>query len=167
MASKPQGSSKRVLPWQVTMGQLICTSLSHIHYWYEVGMLKVPAVWTACVSTLVQHLEPSGCQSRSWSAEQRNYFPYPRSRLKICLEKNLNASKPSAYLSNRRGMFVNTFWWENSLGCKDKNSSWHSIVSPDGSKIGSALYVREKTTVIMYTYNNRYAGTPKQEQKTQ
>ena len=24
------------------MDQLICGSLSHIHYWYEVGMLKVP-----------------------------------------------------------------------------------------------------------------------------
>ena len=42
-ASKPQGSSKRVLPWQVTMGQLIFASLSHTHYLYEVGMLKVPA----------------------------------------------------------------------------------------------------------------------------
>ena len=42
-ASKPQDSSKRVLPWQVTMDQLICASLSHTHYWYEVGMLKVPA----------------------------------------------------------------------------------------------------------------------------
>ena len=42
-ASKPQGSSERVLPWQVTMDQLICASLSHTHYWYEVGMLKVPA----------------------------------------------------------------------------------------------------------------------------
>ena len=41
-ASKPQGSSKRVLPWQVTMDQLIFASLSHTHYWYEVGMLKVP-----------------------------------------------------------------------------------------------------------------------------
>ena len=41
-ASKRQGSSKRVLPWQVTMDQLICASLSHTHYWYEVGMLKVP-----------------------------------------------------------------------------------------------------------------------------
>ena len=39
-ASKPQGSSERVLPWQVTMDQLICASLSHTHYWYEVGMLK-------------------------------------------------------------------------------------------------------------------------------
>ena len=40
-ASKPQGSSKRVLPWQVTMDQLIFAPLSHTHYWYEVGMLKV------------------------------------------------------------------------------------------------------------------------------
>ena len=40
--SELQGSSERVLPWQVTMDQLICTSLSHTHYWYEVGMLKVP-----------------------------------------------------------------------------------------------------------------------------
>ena len=43
-ACKPQGSSVRVLPWHVTMDQLICASLSHIHYWYEVGMLKVPGV---------------------------------------------------------------------------------------------------------------------------
>ena len=41
-ASKPQGSSERVLPWQVTMDQFICASLSHTHYWYKVGLLKVP-----------------------------------------------------------------------------------------------------------------------------
>ena len=50
MASKPQGSSERVLPWQITMDQLIFASISHTHYWYEVGMLKVP---------------PEGCQSCS------------------------------------------------------------------------------------------------------
>ena len=43
-ASKHQGSSERVLPWQVTMDQSVFTSLPHTHYWYEVGMLKVPAV---------------------------------------------------------------------------------------------------------------------------
>ena len=43
-ASKPQGSSERLLPWQITMDQFIFASLSHTHYWYEVGMLKVPAV---------------------------------------------------------------------------------------------------------------------------
>ena len=48
-ASKPQGSSERVLPWQVTMDQLICTSLSHTHYWYEVGMLKIPAEYFTLV----------------------------------------------------------------------------------------------------------------------
>ena len=46
-ASKPQGSSERVLPWQITMDQLIFASFSHTHYWYEVGMLKVPAWFTA------------------------------------------------------------------------------------------------------------------------
>ena len=40
-ASKRQGSSERVLPWQVTMDQLISASLSHTHYWYEVGMFKI------------------------------------------------------------------------------------------------------------------------------
>ena len=45
-ASKPQGSSKRVLPGEVTMDQSICAPLSHTHNnWYEVGMLKVPAVY--------------------------------------------------------------------------------------------------------------------------
>ena len=42
-ASKPQGNSERVLPWQVTMDQLPCAFLSQTHYSYEVGMLKVPA----------------------------------------------------------------------------------------------------------------------------
>ena len=37
-ASEPRGSSERVLPWQVTMDQLIYASLSHTHYWYEVSM---------------------------------------------------------------------------------------------------------------------------------
>ena len=44
-ASKSQGSSERVPPWQVTLDQIICASLSHTHYWYEVGMLKVPPAY--------------------------------------------------------------------------------------------------------------------------
>ena len=50
-ASKPQGSSERVLPWQVTMDQLIFASFSHTHYCYEVGMLKVPAKFLSINST--------------------------------------------------------------------------------------------------------------------
>ena len=49
-ASKPQGSYERVLPWQVIMDQLICASLSHTHYWYEVGMLKVPPEKCKCTA---------------------------------------------------------------------------------------------------------------------
>ena len=41
-ASKPQGNSKRGLPWQVTIDQLIYASLSHQPpCWYEVSMLKI------------------------------------------------------------------------------------------------------------------------------
>ena len=61
-ASEPQGGSERLLPWQVTMNQLVCASFSYTHYWYEVGMLKVPAhhdalhcfsfvfVWSPCMA---------------------------------------------------------------------------------------------------------------------
>ena len=34
--------SERMLPWQITMDHSISASLSHTHYWYEVGTLKVP-----------------------------------------------------------------------------------------------------------------------------
>ena len=54
-ASKPQGSSERVLPWQVTIDQLLFASLSHIHYWYEVGMLGVPSYHVV----VVLYLQPT------------------------------------------------------------------------------------------------------------
>ena len=43
------------------MEQLISASLSHTHYWYEVGMLKVPAVMPdeiarlPCTAVLIQY----------------------------------------------------------------------------------------------------------------
>ena len=40
--AKPQGSSSKRCCLCISMDQLICTSLSHTHYWYEVGILKVP-----------------------------------------------------------------------------------------------------------------------------
>ena len=49
--SKLQGSSERVLPWQVTLDQLICASISHTHYWYEVGMFEVPLCIFECPLT--------------------------------------------------------------------------------------------------------------------
>ena len=78
-ASKLQGSSERMLPWQVTMDQLIFASLSHTHYWYEVGMLKV-GHWFQ-----INRVDSAnGCQSFLRSAEQETLlFPYPRSCLRI------------------------------------------------------------------------------------
>ena len=59
-ASKPQGSSERMLPWQTTMDQFTFASLSHTHYWYEVGMLKVPAdTTTVDMYALCMYLWPS------------------------------------------------------------------------------------------------------------
>ena len=69
-ASKPQGSSERVLPWQVTMEQLICASFSHIQYWYEVGMLKVPAYvdyWYICIFLLIKLSHKLMLKVHSWS----------------------------------------------------------------------------------------------------
>ena len=85
-ASKPQGSSKRVLPWQVTMDQLICASLSHTHYyyyyyyWYEVGMLKW-LVYTnsrlkvpACTTTASRPIfYPSSCRHKCYIRYSVNY----------------------------------------------------------------------------------------------
>ena len=42
------------LAWQVTMDQSILASLSHTHYWYGVGMLKVPAVINTINNTFIR-----------------------------------------------------------------------------------------------------------------
>ena len=67
MASKPQGSSERVLPRQITMDHLIFASISHTHYWYELGMLKVPAVYDIqCSTYAVCNYQVSDTVSESW-----------------------------------------------------------------------------------------------------
>ena len=42
-ASESQGGSERMLPWQVTMDQIIYASFSHTHYWHGVVILIVIA----------------------------------------------------------------------------------------------------------------------------
>ena len=73
-ASKPQGSSERVLPWQVTMDQLIFASPFHTHYWYEGGMSKVPA---GIVSKILRESVKRGSETRPrflrTSLSQRRY----------------------------------------------------------------------------------------------
>ena len=71
-ASKHQGSYERVLPWQVAMDQLICASVSHTHYRYEVGMLKVPAVKCRKSSPLSQRRKtPSSVKKRTGQDKTR------------------------------------------------------------------------------------------------
>ena len=88
-AGKPQGSSERVLPWQITMDQLIFASLSHTHYWYEVGMLKVPTVYRIIFNVNILMII------------------YDRAIEELCLEKNMNASRPSEHPPVRGGEYQN------------------------------------------------------------
>ena len=72
--SKSQGSSERVLPWQITMGQSTFASLSHNHYWYEVGILKVP-VWSKV--NVNKKIQPTDIQSTfgtKSSVQKREYI---------------------------------------------------------------------------------------------
>ena len=36
------------------MDQLIYASLSHTHYWYEVGMLDVPAIYSDMIIEMIK-----------------------------------------------------------------------------------------------------------------
>ena len=51
-------------------------------------------------------------------------------------------------------------------GCKYKTSSWHINGFPMEITLGQQYNVGEKPTVILYTYNNRHAGTPEKTVKT-
>ena len=55
--SKHQGSSKRVLPWQVTMDQLICASLSRSHSWWTCRATSTGSDVPSRVSLLILHTQ--------------------------------------------------------------------------------------------------------------
>ena len=74
-ASKPQGSSERVLPWQVTIDQLIFASLS---YAPPVNTCKNPAINIVFVCCYDDRSGPSHLKN-------------------VRLKKNLNASRPSEH----------------------------------------------------------------------
>ena len=81
-ASKPQGSSERVLPWQVTKEQLLCACLPHIHYWYEVGMYV--CIYSHTYSKSMDQPGKVANRARGQLNREKNIFPCPRSRLRIC-----------------------------------------------------------------------------------
>ena len=51
------------------------------------------------------------------------------------------------------------------IGCKYKTSSWHLNGFRKVATLGQQYTVREKPTVILYTYIDRHAGTPEKQQK--
>ena len=133
-ASKPQGSSERVLPWQITMDQLIFAPLSHTHYWYEVGMLKVLPIFVKCritclsatlrelgkrfgslVMTLVdeQHIRQSSV-SVAWMAWMGST---PDSR-----DCSSNSTRRHRLDADKFPMFSVGWTWQEF--CRDLNSCW-------------------------------------------
>ena len=74
-ASKPQGSSEQVLPWQVTMDQLICASLSHTHsssigsVHYKTVVVVVVVFFTLLLTDRASTIPSNnirGCQSSTY-----------------------------------------------------------------------------------------------------
>ena len=82
-ASKPQSSSERVLPWQVTMDQLICASLSHTHYWCAVGMFEVPAITRRPIPLVVYRTGKR--EKKKKKVLQRSPLPIPT--LLVCTQE--------------------------------------------------------------------------------
>ena len=82
--SSLQGSSKRLLPWPVTMDQLICASLSHTHYWYEVGMLKVPAFNAVYIMLLLVVLYSTSVRGSQSTINNQSIILLTRERSSVC-----------------------------------------------------------------------------------
>ena len=57
------------------MDQVICASLSHTHYWYEVGMLKVPAKYTILINALGESFILSVVQSLYIIPSEKRFSP--------------------------------------------------------------------------------------------
>ena len=57
------------------MDQVICASLSHTHYWYEVGMLKVPAKYTTLINALGESFILSVVQSLYIIPSEKRFSP--------------------------------------------------------------------------------------------
>ena len=80
-ASNPQGSSERVLPWQVTMDQIICTFLfPHPLLRYKVDMLKVRQCMYVCMygHTCSKSMDQPGKvanPARGQLNKENQYFP--------------------------------------------------------------------------------------------
>ena len=127
-ASKPQGSSERVLPWQITMDQLIFASLSHTHNWYEVGMLKVPAV----MHLPKQHLAPvvyrgSPVVGKNLRIGAKGVVPG------ICVSRTINTN------CNTRGKLATRYVDYRQIITFPKGAHWHMPAAPVGKESQSPV----------------------------
>ena len=55
------------------MDQIICTSLSHTHYWYEVGILKVSAVKVSIYGSQSFYLRSNVCSLEITMVDDASY----------------------------------------------------------------------------------------------
>ena len=73
-------------------------------------------------------------------------------------KKNLNAFKPSEHPPSGEKMSKGL---GGNIDCKYKITSWHLNGSPNVTTSGQQYNTGEKPSVILYTYVNLHAGTPK------
>ena len=75
-ASKPQGSSKQVLPWQVTIDQLICLSFpTPTIYWYEVSIGHVVRIESTFFAKKNRGIQNHAIQTITWRGESLDGAP--------------------------------------------------------------------------------------------
>ena len=96
--SKTQGSSERGLPWQVTMNQLICASLSHTHF---------TIIGIKCVETC--DTESVGGVMHSLQKRQKQYV------LKTPYRRQNPASAQVCYLSDRPSVLNRSMFYTWTL----------------------------------------------------
>ena len=155
-ASKPQGSSERVLPWQVTMDQLICASLSHTHYWYEVGMWKVLADTMCWVHRRIQvyvvfclfssHSNPPlACPCLGWAEVRLRSQTTRRPHYSRCTSSSLVKSGILSLAGRwatavaKPGYYTNRPNFGGSMGLHPKAPAWTPGPSSSGDRRGDSL----------------------------
>ena len=90
------------------------------------------------------------------------FFPDAQTQAKNCLNKNLNAPRPSEHPPQSGGKISKRLG--GIIGCKYKTSSWHLKGFPDGSNIGSTVYTAQSinycyTLFMTVVYTVQYSST--------
>ena len=75
-------------------------------------------------------------------------------------KEKLNASNPVERVLRKGGNMSKRVpgRWEHTIGCINKNSSWHLIRFPDGTSLGSTVYF-SLTLIAMQVHHNQRQKT--------